>query len=43
MPSKGTSAALIVKEKEDLAADKWDARFSNFTGSTVNVQVRLQS
>jgi len=40
-PAKGTSAALIVKEKEDLIADKWDARFSSFTGATVTVQVQI--
>lgn len=39
-PAKGTSAALIVKDKEDLIADRWDARFSSFTGSTVTIQVR---
>lgn len=38
-PAKGTSAALIVKDKGDLAQDKWDARFSNFAGSTVTIQV----
>lgn len=38
-PAKGTSAALIVKEKENPAEDKWDARFSNFMKSTVTIQV----
>lgn len=40
-PAKGTSTALIVKEKDDLTADKWDARFSSFAGSTVTVQVSI--
>lgn len=42
-PVKGTSAALIVKEKPDFVQDKWDARFSNITGSTITVQVSIPS
>lgn len=40
-PSRGTSAAVIVKEKDDVVNDKWDARFSNFTGPTVTIQVSI--
>jgi transglutaminase 1 len=42
-PAKGTSAALIIKEKPELVQDKWDARFSNITGSTITVQVSIPS
>ncbi|XP_050530109.1 hemocyte protein-glutamine gamma-glutamyltransferase-like [Daktulosphaira vitifoliae] len=42
-PSKGTSAAIIINKKENLPDDKWDARFSNISGSTVIVQVQIPS
>ncbi|XP_050439553.1 hemocyte protein-glutamine gamma-glutamyltransferase-like [Adelges cooleyi] len=42
-PTKGTSAALIISSKANLADDKWDARFITITGNTVTVQVQIPS